>query len=128
MSRSGYYRYLLAKPSAKAQLEEKLVVKIKAISQEARNSAGKRTLCQHLRAKGYAIGVYATRTLMKKAGIACKQGRRYRVTTRSQHTHPIADNRLDRQFTVSESNKVWVGDITYLWTQEGWLYVAVVLD
>jgi putative transposase len=66
--------------------------------------------------------------VMLENRIECKQRRRYKVTTMSQHTQPVAENKLDRNFTVSEPNKVWVADITYLWTLEGWLYIAAVVD
>ena len=128
VSRSGYYWYLKAKPSKKAELEEKLLVEVKSIAAESRYSCGKRTIAKHLQAKGYAIGICAARTLMQKAGIKCKQRRRYCTTTDSRHSLPIAGNILDRQFQVEAPNRAWVGDITYVWTIEGWLYVAAVLD
>ena len=65
---------------------------------------------------------------MRKAGIECKQRRRYKVATLSHHKHPVAANLLNREFTVSLPNKVWVADITYLWTHEGFVYVAAILD
>ena len=128
VSRSGYYDYLRAKPSARSLLQSKLLVELKAIAAESRYSCGKRSIAKHLQAKGYAIGVYAAKTLMKKAGIHCKQRRRYCVTTDSRHHLPIAENVLNREFQVAAPNRAWVGDITYVWTLEGWLYVAAVLD
>lgn len=128
VSRSGYYSYRQRKPSKKAQRESLLLVEVKALCAESKNSLGKRRVCKGLQAKGYAIGVYAARTLMKKAGIECKQRRRYQVTTDSRHGLSVAPNQLNRQFDVACPNQVWVGDITYLRTLEGWLYVAAVLD
>ncbi len=81
-----------------------------------------------LRAKGYEVGRFKARHLMREAKIACKQRRRFKVTTQSNPLLPVAENRLNRAFTVSRPNRVWVADITYLWTQEGWLYLAAVLD
>ena len=81
-----------------------------------------------LQSKGYAIGRCAARTLMRQAGIECKQRRRHRITTDSQHQRPVAENVLNRAFDVQKPNRVWVSDITYLWTMEGWLYIAAVLD
>lgn len=128
VSRSGYYDYRRAKPSKRSLLEQRLLVEIKAIALESRYSCGKRTLAKHLQGKGYRIGIYAVRTLMKKACIECKQRRRYRVTTHSGHALPVFDNVLNRAFHVDKPNRAWVSDITYLWTNEGWLYVAAVLD
>jgi transposase InsO family protein len=65
---------------------------------------------------------------MRENGIRAKAARKFRVTTDSQHRHPVAPNLLDRQFTVSRPDTVWVSDITYLWTAEGWLYLAAVMD
>ncbi|MBD9358736.1 IS3 family transposase [Methylomonas sp. EbA] len=66
--------------------------------------------------------------LMRDAGLMCKTKRRFKVTTDSKHDLPIAPNHLDRQFTVDQANRVYAGDITYIHTQEGWLYLAVVID
>lgn len=127
-SRSGYYRYANAKPRVRKPLEMKRLVEVKALAAESQYSYGKRRIAKGLQAKGYAIGCYAARTLMRKAGIECKQRRRYRITTQSRHTLAVADNRLNRAFIVTLPNRVWVVDITYLWTLEGWLYIAAVLD
>lgn len=128
VSRSGFYKYLQNKSSQKYLQEIKLLVEIKALAQESHHSYDSRRMAKGLQAKGYPIGRYAARTLMRKAGIACKQRRRYRVTTQSQHHFSVAGNVLNREFTVLAPNKVWLADITYLWTLEGWLYIAAVLD
>jgi putative transposase len=65
---------------------------------------------------------------MRKAGVECKQRRRYRITTDSRHRLPVAENVLNRDFSAQDVNQKWVADLTYLWTQEGWLYLAAVLD
>jgi transposase InsO family protein len=85
-------------------------------------------MAKNLQKKGYSVGRYKARSLMRKAGIVSKQRRRYRVTTDSRHTFPVAKNVLNREFAVATPNQVWVTDITYLWTLEGWVYVAAVLD
>lgn len=128
VNRSGYYRYKQAIPGKKALQEELLLVEVKLLATLSKSSYGSRTMAKNLQAKGYAIGRYAARTLMCKAGIECKQRRRYRITTDSGHKLPVADNILNREFTVSAPHRVWVTDITYLWTLEGWVYVAAVLD
>lgn len=83
---------------------------------------------KNLKAKGYSVGRYRARSLMRKAGVECKQRRRYRVTTDSHHSLAIAENVLNRNFTAQDINQKWVADLTYLWTQEGWFYLAAVLD
>lgn len=128
VTRSGYYRYKKGHRSARDTLKKTLLIEIKALAAESKNSYGSRMMAQNLKAKGYAIGRYAVRSLMREAGIECKQRRRYRVTTQSQHRLPIVDNILNRQFAMTKPDQGWVTDITYLWTLEGWLYIAAVLD
>ena len=128
VERSGYYRYLKGLVPLKTKTELKLLVEVKALAKLSRSSYGSRQMAKNLQAKGYAVGRYQARTLMRKAGVECKQRRRYKVTTDSRHKMPVADNVLNREFSVTAPNRVWVADITYLWTQEGWLYLAAVLD
>lgn len=85
-------------------------------------------MSEEIEAYGSACGRTKAGTLMKLAGVAAKQKRKFKMTTDSKHNLPVAANLLDRQFEVNEPNKVYVSDITYIWTQEGWLYLAVVLD
>jgi transposase InsO family protein len=125
VSRSGYYAYL---KRVIYQVDERLILDIKLIAKQSNYSYGSRRMSMALRSKGYAIGRYAARTLMRQAGIECKQRRRYCITTDSKHKRPAAKNVLNRAFDVQQPNCVWVSDITYLWTTEGWLYIAAVLD
>lgn len=128
VSCSGYYKHLKTRGNKRQEKVELLILEVKSLANESRNSYGSRRISKRLQAKGYSIGRYAARTLMKKSGVECKQRRRYKVTTNSQHKLPIAQNILNRQFNPSKSNDAWVTDITYLWTLEGWLYIAAVLD
>lgn len=128
VSRSGYYYHLKSSLKPKDELEVRLLIEVKAIAKQSGHSYGKRRIAKHLQKQGHNIGIYAARSLMRKANIVCKQRRRYRVTTDSNHVLPIAENVLNRDFTVKSPNKAWVADITYLWTQEGWIYIAAVLD
>lgn len=102
--------------------------RMKALFAASRGSLGSRTMMKNLRGEGFAIGRDRTRRLMKAMGLIVKQKRKYKVTTDSRHDFPVADNVLDRQFSPQGPNKVWATDITYLWTQQGWVYLAVVLD
>ncbi len=81
-----------------------------------------------LKEEGEEVGRYQARTLMRQAAVAVRRKRHYKVTTQSRHDYPVALNLLDRKFEVSAPNRVWAADLTYLWTEEGWLYLAVVLD
>ena len=127
VSRSGYYKYLRRDTCVKLG-EQKLLIEVKLLSELSRDSYGSRRIAKGLQAQGYRIGRHAARTLMRKAGVTCKQRRRYCATTNSKHNLALAPNILNREFTVTVPNKVWLTDITYLWTLEGWLYIAAVLD
>jgi putative transposase len=128
VNRSGFYRYLKQLCFINSSEEEKILAEIKVLHKTSDKSYGSRRISKGLRAKGYNIGRYRARNLMHKANIECKQRRRFRVTTQSNHTLPIAKNVLNREFAVTTPNTVWVADITYLWTNEGWLYLSAVLD
>jgi putative transposase len=128
VSRSGYYKYIKGLGILKEDLEEKLLVEIRALHKLSDKSYGSRSISNGLKGLGYSVGRYQARRLMRKAGVESKQRRRYKVTTQSNHPLPIASNILNREFNVKAPNKVWLADITYLRTQEGWLYLAAVLD
>ncbi len=90
--------------------------------------AGSRRLKRKLSEQGFQVSRRRIIRLMKKAGLYCKTRKKFRATTDSSHNKPIADNLLDRQFNVTEPDRYFVGDITYIATDEGWLYLAVVID
>ncbi len=125
--RSAYYRYLNS-PSQKQDGDMRLLIELKALHKESEQSYGSRRISKALKAKGYKVGRYKARTLMREGKVECKQRRRFKVTTQSNHPLPVVGNKLNREFAVQNPNQVWVADITYLWTQEGWLYLAAVLD
>lgn len=125
--RSGYYRYVTY-PQQNQVGDLRLLIEIKALHKESKESYGSRRISKALKANGYNVGRYKARTMMSENNIVCKQRRRFKMTTQSNHKLPLADNRLNREFAVQKPNRVWVADITYLWTQEGWLYLAAVLD
>ena len=103
--------------------------RVKAIAAETRNSYGSRRIAKHLQNDGFAVGRYKARRLMQQAAVTVqRRKRRAPVTTDSRHRYWVAPNLLARQFDVAQPNHVWAGDITYVWTTEGWLYVAVLLD
>lgn len=128
VNRSGYYRYLKKSLRPRQDGDMRLHIEIKALHNQSDKSYGSRRISKALKANGHNVGRYKARSLMKEMGLECKQRRRFTVTTQSKHHLPIAENKLNREFKVSHPNRVWVADITYLWTQEGWLYLAAILD
>ena len=99
-----------------------------AIFKEHRGQYGSRRISKQLKDEGYPVGRYKARRMMRELGLKAKATRRYKVTTDSGHSFPIAPNLLNRKFNVDKPNTVWTTDITYVWTLEGWLYLAIVLD
>jgi transposase InsO family protein len=128
VTRSSYYDWITC--GAKIIPAEELALRrrLKALFVASRESLGSRTLTENLRADGFAVGRDKTRRLMKSMNLRVKQKCKYKVTTDSQHRLPVAGNVLARQFNPEAPNQAWGADITYVWTQEGWLYLAVVID
>ena len=129
VTRSGYYDYQ-RRNSGKADdpYHLELLEAVKDIAKATENSYGSRRMKRALNALSYPVSRNKARKLMKEADVEVKHRKKYKVTTDSNHKQPLYDNVLDRQFDVDEPDTVYVGDITYLWTQEGWLYLAVVID
>ena len=132
VSASGYRQHLARhkKILTRRHLSETaLLVEIRAVHAEARGAYGWPRVWRQLRASGVRVGKRRVQLAMQRNGIEGRGKRRFRVsTTDSNHALPIAPNLLARNFTVSAANTVWVGDMTYIATGEGWLYLAVVLD
>jgi transposase InsO family protein len=104
--------------------EARLEVEIKAAHRRTRQTYGAERLQHELAEHGVRVGICRIKRIRKKLGIRCKQKRKFKATTDSRHTLPVAENVLGQQFKVYEPNKVWVSDITYVPTGEGWLYLA----
>ena len=128
VSRSGFYYYCNSLKKSDNPGDILLKNRIKAIFKEHRGQYGSRRIQRQLKNEGHQIGRYKVRRLMQELGLKAKAPKRYKVTTDSRHTFPIAPNLLDRKFEVDQPNRFWTTDITYIWTLEGWLYLAVVLD
>jgi len=105
-----------------------LLSAIRVIHQESRETYGSPSIWDALIKQGHRIGEHRVARLMRQEGIRAKTVKKWRATTQSQHRFPVAENTLAREFTVESPNRVWAGDITYVWTTEGWLYLAVILD
>lgn len=131
VSVAGYHEHFVRRASQAQRRhlsDDALLVHIKAIHAETRGGYGWPRTWKELLARGIRVGKERVQKLMQQHGIRAKGKRRFKVTTDSQHDLPIAPNLLNREFAVTEPDKVWVGDITYIATDEGWLFLAVVID
>src|SRR3989304_443050 len=124
VSASGYYAWLDRPLSKRAREEMRLELEIKAADKRTRQTYGPERLQCDLAENGIRVGICRIRRIRKKLGIRCKQKRRFRATTDSKHKLPVAENALGQRFKVAGQNTVWVSDITYVPTDEGWLYLA----
>jgi len=102
--------------------------KIRKIYYKSRRTYGSPRIYQQLLREGYAIGKKRVERLMQEMGIQAVAKRKYKATTDSKHSKPVAENHLNRNFTPDKPNVSWVADITYIWTKEGWLYLATIMD
>jgi len=125
---SAYYAWLSGKPTDRQQRNLVLAALVKAAHIKTRETYGAERLHAEVMASGVEISLYKVRKLRKQLGLRCKQVRRFKCTTNSNHSKPVAANLLGQQFTVERPNQVWTSDITYVWTAEGWVYVAGVKD
>lgn len=128
VSRSGYYRYLQAKPSHRTQSNQALLEKIKQIHQDNRELYGSPRIHAALKQQGVVCGRHRVARLMKKNNIQAKIPKSYKVTTKVNPALSVAQNLLDQDFSAKRPNEKWVSDMTYIRTHEGWLYLAVILD
>jgi putative transposase len=128
VSRSGFYAWRRRGPSARARADENLAVEIAAVHKRTCGRYGSPRVHRELRAKGRRVSKKRIERVMRERGIRGKMKRRFRRTTDSNHTSPIAPNVVARQFEPSAPNQVWAGDVTYIATCEGWAYLAVLLD
>jgi len=129
VGRSGLYDYLKRQAAPALSLDEiALLERMKTIFEKTHHSYGSRRLAKHLQDEVYAVGRFKVRRLMKQAGVSVEGRRRRPQTTESRHGYGVAPNLLERNFDVMAPNVAWCGDITYIWTAEGWLYTAVLVD
>lgn len=128
VSPSGYYAWRGRVPGPRAAQNELLDVAVRSLFKESGETYGSPRICRDLRLLGNSCGVNRIARLMQAAGLKARTPRRFTVTTDSQHDLPIAENILNRQFEVAAPNLVWVSDITYVPTAQGWLYLTTVMD
>jgi len=128
VSRSGYYAWEERGRSTRSAEDEKLVVHILAAFKLGRGAYGSPRVHEELKAAGIAVSRKRVARLMAELGLEGRRKRKFKATTDSKHDLPVADNVLDRNFEVAAPDVAWVTDITYVWTAEGWLYLAAILD
>lgn len=128
VSRQGYYKWLKRGVSARAEKRTKLLQRILEIFEGSRRTYGAPRMYEQLRAEGYTCSRRTVEELMRAHEIAPRRKRKFKSTTDSNHKLPVAPNVLDRNFEVEEVDEVWVSDITYIDTAQGWLYLCVFID
>jgi putative transposase len=128
VSRSGYYAWLKRPPSERERADQELAQLIRATHQRSRGTYGSPRIHAELKAQGRKVGRKRVARLMRCAALAARQRRRFKVTTRALPGRPVAPNVLKQQFSAQGPNEKWLADVTYIPTQEGWLYLAAVLD
>jgi putative transposase len=129
VSRSGYYAWKNRPESARSRRQTELVSEMQAIHQDRDlKNYGSPRMRDELVSRGYDVSENTVARLMRERGLRAAGSRKFRVTTDSKHSLPVAENVLDREFEQEFPDRVWLSDITYIWTREGWLYLACVLD
>lgn len=129
VSRSGFYAWRRREESQRSKRQRELVAEMKTIHQDRdMKNYGSPRMRKELVARGHRVSENTVASLMRQHGLRASSARKFRVTTDSRHSLPVAENMLNREFSQAEPDRVWLADITYIWTQEGWLYLACVLD
>ena len=128
VSRSGYYAYKSRTKGKRETEREELLKEIRLVFKSSRELYGSPRITAALLSKGIQCNKKRIARIMHSNGIKAKTVRKYKATTNTKHKLPVANNLLNQKFEVKDPNKVWTGDITYIWTKKGWLYLAVVLD
>ena len=128
VSTSGFYAWLARPESEQERRRRAILAEIRRIQVEFKQRYGSPRIQEQLQARGMPCSVNTVAKLMRDNDIRTKTAHKFRHTTNSRHNRPVAQNVLDRQFNYSKPNQAWLADITYIWTREGWLYLAVVED
>ena len=128
VTRSGFYGYQRRGGGRIDYYHQELLEAVKDVAKATDDSYGSRRMKKALNILSYPVSREKSRKLMKEADVQVKRRKKYKVTTNSNHKQPVYENVLDRKFDVDRPDQAYVGDITYIWTQEGWLYLAVIID
>ena len=128
VSHSGYYAWRVRPESHRARTDRELIARIRQIHADSDGVYGAVKICAELNEQGYPCGRHKVARLMRQAGLRGCPKPKFTVTTQRDPSHPVADNLLEQDFTAAGPNERWASDITYISTQQGWLYLAVVMD
>ena len=125
---SGYHAWIKRKPSARSSRREHLKVEIKLFHDRSKKRCGSPRITKDLNENGAKVSQPTVAKIMKETGLKSLIKRKYKTTTDSSHNYSVAENVLDRDFASGEMNRKWVSDLTYIPTQEGWVYLTTVID
>jgi putative transposase len=128
VSRSAYFAWEKRGESHRSKENKQLVGRIQDVHARSHGIYGSRRITAALRNEGQSCGKNRVARLMREASIVSRMRRKFKVTTHSKHSYPKAENLVRQNFNVDKLNRLWVSDITYVWTREGWLYLAVIVD
>jgi len=128
VTKSSYYGWLRNGPSARWQENENLLVEIMDIYEASHGIYGSPRITEELRAEGRNVSQNRIARMMRAAGIRAIKPKRFIATTDSKHNYPVAPNVLDQEFQATRPGEIWVSDITYVRTKNGWLYLTVIID
>ena len=126
--KSSYYQWLKNGPSTRWQENEKLLTAIMDIFEDSDSTYGSPRITKELKARCWYVGKNRVANMMRAAGIGARKPKRFVVTTDSKHNYPVAPNVLDRKFQATRPSQIWVSDLTYVRTKNGWLYLTVIID
>lgn len=128
VARSGFYAWCSREPSTRHQQRAELDQRVAQAYNARKGRSGAPRLCHDLWEAGLRCNRKTVAASMQRQGLRAKAAKKFKATTNSRHSLPVAENLLKQDFTASAPNQKWVGDITYLHTDEGWLYLAVIID
>ncbi|MFT3922246.1 MAG: IS3 family transposase [Myxococcales bacterium] len=128
VTRQGYYAFASRPPSPRADQDRALLERVGQVHAESRNAYGSPRVRKELRRRGIRVGKRRVERAMRSLGLCARPRRRFRVTTAANPRHPVEPNVLNREFRAERPNQRWVTDISYVWTDEGWCYLAVIID
>ena len=128
VSRSGYYAWVERPAPARSRRDAQLSVMVAAVHSESRGTYGSGSIRDHLVEDGEAVGRKRVARLMRDQGLSGNPVKKFKRTTDSTHGRPVAKNLVKRNFTADGPNQLWVADISYVWTWEGFIYLAVIVD
>ena len=129
VSRSAYYRWLRGgEPGPRARARAELDRLVRAAFEHVKSRYGAPRITRHLNDNGHGCDEKTVASSLRRQGLRAKAAKRFKATTKSDHGRPVAENVLAQDFSTTGPNQTWAGEITYLWTDEGWVYLAVILD